>query len=292
MKRLIVNADDFGWSESVTGGILRAHLEGVLTSTTLMANLPGAGAALERARREAPRLGIGLHLNLTEGRPLSGDAAAPLVDATGEFRGSLTALNRAARQSEEVRQAIAREWEAQAAWARDHGLAPTHLDSHKHVHLQPAILPIAVDLARRHRIGAIRTTVEIPVPHLYHFLPDEWSLKDHLRQWLLGRVARRWGRAAQAAVRAAGLKTTDWFFGVRATGGVSAWLLRQLLEHAPEGAGEVMVHPGLPGPEGGRPTRLRASRPLELEAVCDPAVRRAADSLGWTWATFGDLCYD
>ena len=292
MKRLIVNADDFGWSDAVTGGILRAHLEGVLTSTTLMANFPGAEAALERARREAPRLGIGLHLNVTEGRPLSGAAAAPLVDAAGEFGRSLTALDRAVRRSEEARQAVAREWEAQIAWARDHGLAPTHLDSHKHVHLFPAILPTVIDLARRHGIGAIRTTAEVLVPHCYHFLPDEWGMKDHLRHWLLGHVARRWGRAAQPAVRAAGLATTDWFFGVRATGGVSAWLLRQLLEHAPEGTGEVMVHPGLPQVEGGRPTRLRSSRPLELEAVCDPAVRQAAESLGWTWATFGDLCHE
>lgn len=290
MKRLIVNADDFGWSECVTSGILKGHREGILTSTTVMANLPGAADALRRAREEAPGLGVGVHLNLTEGRPLAPAAeVAPLLDGEGNLRQSLVTLFREARRSEAVRKAISRELEAQVGWARDQGLAPSHLDSHKHVHMHPAVLPLVLELAARHGVGAIRTTAEIRLPHQYHFLPDAWGVGQHVRQWLVARLARRWAAAARPAVRGAGLATTDWFFGTRATGGVSAWLLLYLLEYAPEGTGEVMVHPGLGGETSQRPTRLVESRPKELEAICDRQVRAAAEARGWTWATYKDL---
>jgi predicted glycoside hydrolase/deacetylase ChbG (UPF0249 family) len=90
-------------------------------------------------------------------------------------------------------------------------------------------------------------------------------------------------------VRRAGLATTDWFFGVRATGGISAEVILALLHHAPEGTGELMVHPGLADASPDRPSRLNQSRPRELEALLDGRVRRTAEELGWTWATYKDL---
>jgi hopanoid biosynthesis associated protein HpnK len=290
MKRLIVNADDFGWSDAVTSGILKAHREGILTSTTLMANLPGAAEALDRARREAPGLAVGLHLNLTEGEPLAprGDVAA-LLDAAGRFGRSLAALAREVRASPAARLAVEKEWEAQAGWARDHGLAPTHLDGHKHVHLVPALLPLAMALAQRHGIRAIRTTAEVRLPGLGRLLPRTWGARDRLRQWLLARVGQCWGRRAQPAVREAGLATTDWFFGLRATGGVSAEMIERLLARAPDGTGELMVHPGLAEAAPARPTRLADSRPRELAALCDQRARRALVAGGWTLTTYKDL---
>ncbi|MCX5655249.1 MAG: ChbG/HpnK family deacetylase [Planctomycetota bacterium] len=289
MKRLIVNADDFGWSEAVTSGILRAHRDGLVTSTTLMANLPGAEAALQRARREAPGLGIGLHLNLTEGRPLTGDAATPLTDGEGQFIRSLVRLARLVRTSAAALLAAEREWEAQVLWARDHGLRPTHLDGHKHVHLVPALAPSAIALARKHGIPAIRTTAEWRPAGISRLLPREWRAKDRLRQMLWAWVGRRWGVAAQRAAREAGLATTNWFFGLRATGGISAELIEYMLRHAPDGTGELMVHPGEADASPARPTRLGASRPAELAALCDPRARRAAEENGWTLINYEGL---
>jgi len=290
MKRLVVNADDFGWSEAVTEGILEAYLHGIVTSTTLMANLEGAEDALARARREAPTLGIGLHLNLTEGRPLAPPAEVEaIVDGVGHLRRSLAWLFLGVRRSRRVRQAVARELEAQAAWAHDHGLKITHFDSHKHVHLHPAILPEVIALARRHGIRAIRTTVETDFPNLGRLLPKRWGTRERAAQWVRAWMARRWGRAAQRAVRQAGLVTTDWFFGVRATGGLSRPLLCHLMMHAADGTGEVMVHPGLSEDRGARTTRLVESRPRELEAVQDPAVRAAVNAQGWQLVTFEEL---
>ena len=289
MKRLIVNADDFGWSEAVTSGILRAHRDGLVTSTTLMADLPGAEAALARARLEAPGLGIGLHLNLTEGRPLTGDAAAPLTDGQGEFVRSPLALARRVRTSEAARLAAEREWEAQILWARDHNLRPTHLDGHKHVHLAPGLLPITIALAKKHGIPAIRTTAEWRPAGIAKMLPHEWGVKDRLRQMILARVGRRWGVAGRRDVRNAGLATTDWFFGLRATGGISAELIEYVLRCAPEGTGELMVHPGEAEASPARPTRLAGSRPAELAALCEERTRRAAEENGWTLINYEGL---
>jgi predicted glycoside hydrolase/deacetylase ChbG (UPF0249 family) len=157
------------------------------------------------------------------------------------------------------------------------------------VHLHPRVLPLAVALAQRHGIPAIRTTAEFRPRGLRRLLPRTWGMKARIRQWLLATVARRWARKARPAVREAGLATTDWFFGVRATGGISADLLIHLLRHAPQGTGELMVHPGLAGPDDERHGRLKESRPLELAALCDPRVRRTAEELGWVFATYRDI---
>jgi predicted glycoside hydrolase/deacetylase ChbG (UPF0249 family) len=291
MKRLIVNADDFGWSEAVTSGILQGHREGVITSTTLMTNLPGAAEALERARREAPNLAIGVHLNLLEGEPLAprSDVAA-LLDGEGRLPSSLGALLRRLSFSAAAVAAAGKEMEAQVRWARDHGIEPSHLDGHKHVHLYPALRPAVIALARRHGIRAIRTTAELRLADLGQWLP--WGVVDGLKQAIRAGIGRRWGLAGQKAAGEAGLATTDWFFGIRATGAVSAEIIVHLLKNAPEGTGELMVHPGLPDVKRPRGGRLTESRPRELAAVCDERVRRAAADLGWTWATYKDLSHD
>jgi chitin disaccharide deacetylase len=290
MKRLIVNADDFGWSRAVTDGILRAHHTGILTSTTVMMNLPGAAEAIDQARREAPRLGVGVHLNLTEGETLAPrDQVAAILDRQGRMHRSPTALFRALRTGDAALAAAERELEAQIVRARECGLEPSHLDSHKHVHLYPRLLPVVIGLARKHGLRAIRTTPEVRVAGLSRHLPADWGMKDRFRQWLNAVVLRRWGLDGQRRVRQAGLVTTDWFFGVRVTGGVSPEVLELMLQMAPDGTGELMTHPGLPEASPERPTRLGDSRPRELAALCDERVRRAAEESGWTWATYKDL---
>ena len=288
MRRLVTNADDLGWSEAVTSGILQAHREGIVTSTTLMTNLPGAAEALDQARRAG--LGVGVHLNLTEGEPLSPPGeVAPIVDSSGRFQRSLPLLFCRAWWSGAARRAIGRELGAQVARALDVGLEPTHLDSHKHVHLHPAILPLVIEVARRHGIRAVRTTVEAPLRGLSAHVPAHWGLWARLRQRANALTALRWGRRAQAAIRRAGLATTDWFAGVRLTGGLTAGFLCCLLEQAPEGTLELMAHPGLAEPGPARPTRLGESRPRELAALCDPQVREAAQRLHWDLVTYRDI---
>jgi predicted glycoside hydrolase/deacetylase ChbG (UPF0249 family) len=231
-----------------------------------------------------------VHLNLTEGEPLAprGEVAA-ILDGQGRLHRSPTVLFRALRTSPAAMAAAERELEAQILRARECGLEASHLDSHKHVHLYPRLLPVVIGLARKHGLRAMRTTPEFRPSGLAKFLPAEWGLAERFRQSINTIVLRRWGLAAQDEVRRAGLVTTDWFFGVRATGGISPELLEHFLRSAPEGTGELMTHPGLPEPAPARPTRLGESRPRELAALCDARVRRAAADGGWTWASFKDL---
>jgi chitin disaccharide deacetylase len=290
MRRLIVNADDFGWSDEVTRGILQAHAVGILTSTTVMMNLPGAAAAIDLARREAPRLGVGIHLNLTEGEPAAPrDKVAAILDKEGRLHRSPTVLFRLVRTRPEARAAVETELRTQLQRARDCGLAPSHLDSHKHVHLYPRLLPGVLTLAKEFGVPAVRTTPEMRPAGLAKWLPADWGLMDRFRQAINAIVLRRWGLAAQDEVRAAGLATTDWFFGVRATGGISAEVIELMLATAPDGTGELMTHPGLAESSPARPTRMGTSRPKELAALCDPRVRRAVADRGWTLASYRDL---
>ncbi|MBI4611384.1 MAG: ChbG/HpnK family deacetylase [Candidatus Rokubacteria bacterium] len=249
MKYLIVNADDFGLTVGVSRGILEASRHGIVTSTTLLVNLPVSVELL--AELKATRLGVGLHLNLTLGRPLSPASAVPsLVDAEGKFvRDARQAAARAKPDEAE------RELEAQvAAFATLLGRAPTHLDSHHHVGRHSPIREILWALARQ-----------------------------------LGIPVRSQDEALRRAARAAGLRTPDAFFGE--SGPDPYWSTERLLSQLavlPDGISEFMTHPGyfdtdLAG------SRYGPQREVELQGLTDLAVRRAVEALGIRLCHFGDL---
>lgn len=138
-RQLIINADDFGLCEGVNRGIEQAHRQGVLTSATIMANMPAADEAVKTAKKLAD-LGVGVHLNLTEGVALSKDTAVKvLVNSAGEFAYSPAVISILSTAVHTVRKAIRTELSAQIQWVIDNGVRPTHLDSHKHIHCFPAI---------------------------------------------------------------------------------------------------------------------------------------------------------
>ncbi|MDP2659278.1 MAG: ChbG/HpnK family deacetylase, partial [Dehalococcoidia bacterium] len=143
MKVLIVNADDLGLSPGVNAGIVKAHRSGIVTSASLMANLPGAAPAVALAR-ENPGLGIGLHLNLTAGRPLTG--CPTLLGARGSFLPLSRLLLRLAVLPRARREARA-EMGAQAERLWSLGVWPDHLDSHHHIHLCRPLRRCASSLA-------------------------------------------------------------------------------------------------------------------------------------------------
>ena len=149
-RRLIVNADDFGLTGGVSRGILRAHREGLVTSTTVLASLP-AQPELDAMAAASPGLGLGLHFNLTWGRPVSpAETVASLVDADGRFGRDLAVLRERARPDE-----VRRECEAQIeAFTRRFGRGPTHLDSHHHAHRVPRVMDAVVDVVVAARVPA------------------------------------------------------------------------------------------------------------------------------------------
>ncbi len=273
-QNLIVNADDFGFSVGVTDGIVQAHQAGILTSTTLMTTMPDAHRAVELARRNHG-LGVGIHLSLTQGTPLAG-MDGPLFSPRGVFPPGVAKLIWRLTRDKSILRQVRREWESQINFAVSRGLQPTHLDSHKHIHHWPALGEIAIDLARQFNIRHIRCARERTIPGVS-------------RPAIGYRVVSRMAHALALRINQAGLTTTNWFFGLAATGRFSADVWRLLLTHLPPGTGEVMVHPGRPNGLNRSVTRLLAERQLELDGLCDPAIKVLAASNSICLIHYGQL---
>lgn len=264
VSRLIINADDFGLTPGVNRAIAELHQAKALTSATLMAN----GAAFEDAvaiARANPTLGIGCHVVLTDGIPVSHPQSIPtLLGADGrKFRPSLVdflqALLRGTIREEDIeREAIAQVQKLQRA-----GINVTHLDTHKHTHLFPTVTRPLLHLAERCSIGAIRNPFE-----------QRWSLAlghgnrfRRLQVKLLGSLKTQFERQPQ--IRNAQVQTTDGTMGISATGDLDAPTLRQILHALPaKGTFELCCHPGYNDSVLDLvTTRLRAHREVEHNAL-------------------------
>jgi chitin disaccharide deacetylase len=146
MIRLIVNADDFGLSRGVNYGIIDAHRYGIVNSTTMLVNMPGAEHAVELAKM-FPQLGVGVHLTLTCGKPVSRDVPS-LVNANGYFKFDKNVDHHVEVVLEEVEY----EWDAQIKCFLSYGLTPTHLDSHHHVHRLDCLSPVIKALSQKYQL--------------------------------------------------------------------------------------------------------------------------------------------
>ena len=269
--RLIVNADDFGFSRGVTDGILRSHCEGVLTSTTLMTNMPDRDRAIDLAG-QAPTLGVGIHLNLTQGAPLT--TCPRLVGKDGMLVRSLPKLFWKLR-SDAARAEAEAEMRAQVEYAVKRGLKPTHVDSHKHVCHLPWLHAGLIRVCREMGIGWLRCAREVRVAGTGGLgLPY--------------RVQVRFAQSLAAKAKAAGLKTTDWFFGLGTTGRTDREIWQRLVERMPKGLGELMVQPGYVGDVTPQDTRLLKERVVEMEALCDPRLRAGLAAAGVRLVRYGD----
>lgn len=165
-RSLVINGDDFGYSPAINAAIVRNHAAGGLTSASLLLNGAAAREAFRLARAR-PDLGVGWHINLTEGGPVSPPRAVPsLVDRRGLFR-PLGAQLRGILAGTARTDELARELAAQLALLLDAGIAPTHVDGHLHAHAFPRVLPLVLGLVARHRIGALRS------PRLGVWLPPD-----------------------------------------------------------------------------------------------------------------------
>ena len=267
MKSLIVNADDFGLHESVNRGIYNAHIQGIVTSTSLMAG----GDAFEHAvslKQSCPNLGVGIHLTLVGGRPVaSASQICSLVDGQGFFCAGYPAfLSRFLRGL--IRLAdVEREFTAQIEKVKRTGLNPTHLDSHQHLHVLPGISDLVLRLARRYSIRAIR----IPLEPLFFFGGSFPSI---------GRVVGRNGLTVLAGyfrhrAASAGIVATDHFFGMLAGGQMDASMLRRIIEGLPEGVTEIMVHPGEKDESLAAKYSWGYHWAEEMQALCSADVKQA-----------------
>jgi predicted glycoside hydrolase/deacetylase ChbG (UPF0249 family) len=275
-RRAIVNADDLGFSRAVTEGILRCHGEGIVTSATLAANMPGASWALARLR-DAPGLGVGVHLNVSQGPPLS-EAGRRLAGSDGLMGSSATRVVVQAVTSPWTVAWMAEEFDAQVRFMLDHGVRPTHVDTHRHAHGWPGIFVCIDRLAERYDIPFIRRHHEV--------LPCGFAPAPGRQRRLSAALTLLGAANACLSRRVRGTRGT---WGVAHTGRIDeSWLVR-VARSLPAGVTEIMTHPGL-APEGAEPAgRLGASRPGELKALCSQAVRVEFERQGIERIHYGQL---
>jgi len=261
LRSLAVNADDFGFTSDVNEGIVEAHVKGILTSTTLMAT----GAAFDGAVRLAkqhPSLDIGCHLVLV-GEPGFPPTIPKFLEAVARKR--LHVYDELAAQ---VRRIV------------DAGLHPTHLDTHKHTHLLPAVLRAVIRVSEEFRIPWIRRPFDFPLQ------PGGIPWKRRMVNRAISAVRGRSERLLQKH----GCRFTDHFAGFQLTGYYDGAMLVTLIRSLPEGSTEFMCHPGHCGAElRGARTRLKESREQELLALTAPEVRAAIAEANVRLAPFSQL---
>lgn len=261
MRRLVVNADDFGFTRDVNQGIIEAHRDGILTATTLMA--PGdAFDDAVRVAKENPSLDVGCHLVLV-GSPGFPPTVSKLLQAI--------ALRRIRVYDELV---------AQVRRIVDAGIAPTHLDTHKHTHLIPQVLDAVARISEEFKIYWVRRPFDFPM--------QAGGIGFGKRAVSAGFGIVR-GRM-QRMLAKHGCKSTDHFAGFKITGAYDAADLVAVIRALPEGSTEFMCHPGRCSDElRAAKTRLKESREQELRALVAKDVRAALVEAGVALTSYRDL---
>ena len=280
-RQMIVNADDFGVSPGVSRGIIQAHLEGIVTSASVMVTMPWAAEAIVVAQSEARKLGLGLHLNLTAGFPISPPEDVPdLVDSDGRFRRKADIV--LALPMVDMAQ-VERELRAQIArFISLVGHPPDHLDSHHHItYLNPAIFSLMLRLAK-----------EFAVPIRCPFLTD----LENVIPWMLSQNGAADRRAVESLILKLRSELTD--SGVRAPDHaivnffgdhIALGDLLLILTSIPEGVSEMMCHPGWTDDELRVSSGYTDARKMELRALTHPSAREVIESEGIELITFADL---
>jgi chitin disaccharide deacetylase len=274
VRRLIINADDFGLTSGVNRAIVEAHERGVVSSATLMANGQAFAEAVALSR-DTPRLGVGCHIVLVDGTPvLEPGQVRSLLDPGfehdrdphfGEGIGKFGALALLGRLSPGE---IEAEAGAQIRKLQSAGVAITHLDSHKHTHLFPHILRPLLRAAKTCGIRAIRNPFERIQGSQLAASPSMW------KRWIEVGVLHSFARQFREAVQQAGIFTPDGTLAIVATGTLNERLLRIMVENLPEGTWELVCHPGYNDADlQGVGTRLRAAREEELRILTSPSTR-------------------
>jgi predicted glycoside hydrolase/deacetylase ChbG (UPF0249 family) len=278
--RLILNADDFGLTAGVNRAIIELHRAGFLTSTSLMARAAATGEAIELAC-STPLLGVGCHVVLVDGEPqLPARELPTLVDPrTGRFQPTpgafLWRLFTGRIRSAEIEAEAA----AQIALLQSRGVVLTHIDTHKHVHLLPAVLRPVLRAAGAAGIRAVRNPLE-PL----------WSLRATPCAPLLRReevsLLRLFEPAFLRIVAEAGFTTTDGALGVLATGTLDAATVASLLRNLPPGTWELVTHPGYNDADLAHVhTRLLASREIERQALLSIGLQSSLELVSFARLT-------
>jgi hopanoid biosynthesis associated protein HpnK len=289
VRRLIVNADDFGFTSGVNRGIAEAHNRGVVTSSTLMATGPAFAEAVRMAK-DLPELSVGCHVLLIDGEPVLGPQQIPslTMQASGpRFRDGLKGFALRALAGRMDAGEIAAEATAQIRKLQSAGIVVSHFDTHKHTHLFPKILRALLRAAAACGVRALRNPFGPRLPLRSSQLlsrPGLWT------RWAEVGVLRWFATRFREAVDRGGFVTPDGTLGIEVTGALDETLFAAIARSIPEGTWEFVCHPGYNDADlQAARTRLRRSREEELRVLTLPAAREMLGQEGVELISYRDL---
>jgi chitin disaccharide deacetylase len=272
LNRLIVTADDFGLAPEINEAVEQAHRSGILTAASLMVAGPAAADAVRRAKA-MPKLRIGLHLVLVDGRAsLQSEQIAQIAEKDGSLRSDMVRLAFDLVINPTARRELRREIEAQFDGFRRTGLMLDHVNAHKHFQLHPIVLGMVAAVGERYGMRALRVPVE----------PDLPNSRFAGRQLLL----RRWASVIRARARAQGLMVPDAVYGLAWSGAMTEARLRSLLHSLPAGIVEIYTHPATRNEFCGHARGYDYMG--ELAALCHPEIRSVVAQSGHLAGGYAD----
>lgn len=286
MRRLIINADDFGLTRGVNRGIAEAHERGIVTSTTLMANGPAFCEAVGLSKSTA-RWSVGCHVVLVDGEPLIDPSRLSSLVAPRDsqrFRDGLVGFAARAFSRQLDPGQIEAETTAQIRKLQSHGVAVTHVDTHKHTHTFPVVLEGVLRAARTCSVSAIRNPFDVIAADFVRAQKGLW------KRYAQAKTLRGLAGHFRKAVAKAGLRTPDGTLGIVVTGRLDAGLFHAIAETMPEGSWEFVCHPGYIDDDlRSVSTRLRQSREQELAVLTSSEARQALADRGIELISYRDL---
>ena len=286
MRRLIVNADDFGYTSGVNRAIVESHIRGVVTSSTLMANGRAFAEAVALART-VPKLSVGCHVVLIDGEPLVAPEKLPSLTASQKFRDGMKMFAARALSGRIDAGEITAEVTAQIRKLQAAGIAVSHVDTHKHTHLFPQILRPVLRAAAACGVRAMRN----PFGPRFPLRSGELLAKPRLwTRYVEVRILRRFAGSFHEAVQREGFAAPDGTLGIEVTGTLDEKLFQAIAASIPEGTWEFVCHPGYNDAElQAAHTRLRGSRETELRVLTLPAARELLSREGIELISYHDL---
>jgi hopanoid biosynthesis associated protein HpnK len=282
-RRLIITADDFGMSLEVNEAVEAAHRDGILTCASLVVAGRAAEDAIRRAKK-LPSLGVGLHLALYGAPAQSAAEPGSRIAPDGVMLGEKPiSTGTAIMLSSRVRAQARREIEAQFDAYRRSGLPLGHLDGHWHCHQHPAVLAMALELGPPLGLRAVR------VPYESYAASRAAGGGKHFHRWAESVSHYPLAVGMRRQIRAAGLRSNDWFFGKTDAGAIDTDVLAGIITVLPAGVSEIGLHPALSrwrGPDA-PPAHWRAEE--EVRALTDPRLRALIASSAIDLCRWSDL---
>ena len=265
MKRLIINSDDYGRTPGISRGIRQAHLRGVVTSTTCMMNIPTTAEDVNVALKETPHLGMGVHLVLTMGRPVSAPETVPsIVDENGNFFKYTPLIE---HLNSLLMDDVKKEWQAQIeAFIQAAGRKPTHLDSHHHSsYFSPDLFHKMLELAQ-----------EYDCPIRFPFTEVSSELEETAKH-------------VPDLIQEFNPRRPDVFFVNFYDQTATKEQMLAIINSVAEGTSELMCHPGFVDDTFAKESIYNFQRERELNILTDPSIKQAIESQGIQLITFANL---